>query len=270
MDITAARIRQEDRFIETSGQRVRYRVQGDGPPLLLIHGIGAPLEFWRPLEAELGDFTTITVDAPGAGRSSVPRGRFMMRDYAAVMDDVLDAAGVDDAHVLGLSLGGMMAQALARRSPERVRTLTLANTTCGLGSVPASPRMLATIASPRRFVSPDRYEQVGALFYGTGDPALLREHMAIRRKIPTSVRGYYTQLRAAGSWSSLPWLHTLPMPALVICSTEDQAVPAINGRLLGALLRDSRVEVVEGGSHMWLLQEPQRSAELVRDFLYAA
>src|SRR4051812_44871662 len=92
-------------FLETSGQGVRYRVRGDGPALLLINGVGAPLEYWDPLEAELADFTTISVDPPGAGRSSTPRGRFGIRDYAQVMEDVLDHLGVLTANVLGVSLG---------------------------------------------------------------------------------------------------------------------------------------------------------------------
>lgn len=118
-------------FLKTAGQRVRYRVRGDGAPLLMLHGIGAPLELWRPLEPKLADFQTITVDPPGSGRSSTPEGSFGMREYAGVMDALLTHLRLDSAHVLGLSLGGMIAQELAYRSPGRVERLVLASTSCG-------------------------------------------------------------------------------------------------------------------------------------------
>ncbi len=82
-------LRDDTVYIETAGQRVRYRVRGDGPPLLMLHGIGAPLEYWSRLEDRLLAFQTITVD------------------------------------VLGLSLGGMIAQELAYRNPRRVGRLIL-------------------------------------------------------------------------------------------------------------------------------------------------
>jgi poly(3-hydroxyoctanoate) depolymerase len=260
----------ETGFIETAGQGVRYRVRGDGPPLLMIHGVGAPLEFWRPLEDRLADFRTITVDPPGAGRSSTPRGRFGMREYAGVMDDLLAHLGLDSVNVLGLSLGGMMAQELARQSPQRVEKLVLASTTCGLGSVPVPPQRWAAIASPLRFYSRRHYRRIAPILYGRQiieDPALLDEHLDIRRRCRPSIRGHYTQLRAASTWSSLPWLRKLEMPVLVIAGSDDQLVPVLNGRMIASSVRDGRLEIIEGGSHVCLLQESARTSELIRDFL---
>ena len=254
-------------FLDVMGHRVRYRVLGDGEPLLMIHGIGAPLEFWRPLEQRLDGCMTITVDPPGSGLSSVPRCYFPMRDFAAVFEHLLDRLGVDQAHVIGLSLGGMMAQEFAHRSRERVRTLILASTACGVGAVPAHPMRLAAMVSPLRFYSRHLYEKMASVFYGDGDQELLHEHLKIRNEIPTSVRGFYMQMVAAATWSSLPWLHALDLPALVIYGTADRAFPAINGKLLAGRLRQGRLEMVPGGSHMWLLQEPDRSARLIREFL---
>jgi poly(3-hydroxyoctanoate) depolymerase len=260
----------ETGFVETSGQRVRYRVRGDGPPLLMLQGIGAPLEYWSRLETKLQDFQTITVDAPGAGYSSSPRGRFGMRQFASVMDDLLTHLELDRVHVLGWSLGGMIAQELAYRSPQRVEKLVLASTTCGLGSVSASPKTLTAIASPLRFYSRRHYKRIAPMMYGdqiTGDSSLLDEHMEIRRLCRPSLRGHFAQLRAAATWSSRPWLRRLEMPVLVIAGADDRIVPVANGRMLASAVRNGRLEIIDGGSHLCLLQEPGRASRLIRDFL---
>ena len=265
---------EETGFIETSaGGSVRYRVRGDGPPLLMIHGIGAPLEFWGPLEEELADFQTITVDAPGVGESSTPPGRFGMRDFAGVMDDLLAHLELDSASVLGLSLGGMMAQELARRSPGRVEKLVLCSTTCGLGGLPVPPKTWAAIVNPARLYSRKHYLKVAPLMYGEqirDDPTLLEQHMAIRRDAKPSLRGHFVQLRAAATWSSLPWLRSLDMPVLVIAGSDDRLIPLTNARLLASLVRDGRLEVIEGGSHLCAIQEAPRIAAIIRDFLEEA
>jgi poly(3-hydroxyoctanoate) depolymerase len=260
----------ETEFVETSGLRVRYRIRGSGPPLMMIHGIGAPLEFWSRLEDDLSDFQTIAVDAPGSGGSSNPPRGFGMRHFAGVLDDVVTYLALDSVNVLGLSLGGMMAQELARRSPNRVERLVLASTTCGLGSVPARPKTLAAIASPLRFYSRRHYEQIAPMLYGeqiTQDRSLLDELMEIREGTTPSLMGHFIQLKAACTWTSLPWLRSLEMPVLVIAGSEDRVVPAVNGRLLASRVRDGRLEIIEGGSHLCLLQEPGRTSRLIRDFL---
>jgi pimeloyl-ACP methyl ester carboxylesterase len=251
----------ETGFLQTAGQRVRYRVRGDGPPLLMIHGIGAPLELWRPLESKLADFRTITVDPPGTGHSTTPRARFEMPRYAEVMDDLLTHLGLDSANVLGLSLGGVMAQELARRSPERVEKLVLASTSCGIKS---SPLSLALRAAPaRRRSRSDAHLRQGA------DSSLLRLQMELLGQYTPSVRGYLGQLRTALSWSSRSWLAELEMPVLVIAGDDDPLVPLANGRIIASTVRDGRLEVIPGGGHLCLFKESVHTSQLIRDFLRA-
>ncbi|MGX7733155.1 alpha/beta fold hydrolase [Rhodococcus sp. 2H158] len=261
---------EEPQFMKTAGLRVRYRVRGDGPALLMINGIGLPLEFWRPLEARLGRFRTITVDPPGSGHSSVPRGRFGLREHAGVVDDLLEHLGIDSAGVLGLSFGGMVAQELARRSPGRVEKLALASTNCGLGGMPSPPRALTAVFNPVSFYSPAYFRKVAPLIYGEGivdDPALLDEHLEIRRDCRPSLRGHVVQLRAAFEWTSRPWLRHLPMPVLVIAGSDDRLVPTVNGRIIAKAVPHGRLEIIDGGSHLCVLQETARAAQLIGDFL---
>jgi pimeloyl-ACP methyl ester carboxylesterase len=270
--ITPRNPQQDDtELIELGGQRIRYRVRGEGPPLLMLHGIGASLEWWGPLEEELlSDFQTITVDAPGAGRSSTPRGRFGIRQIAEVMDDLVAHLGHDSVNVLGLSLGGMVAQELAYRSPHRVDRLVLCSTNVGIGGTPANPKTLAMIASPMRFYSRDQYRQFAPLVYGDQvleDPALLEEHIAMRQRHKPSVMGYFIQFGAVCTWSSLPWLHKLDLPVLVLAGTEDQCIPVANARRIASSIPNARLEIFEGGSHMCVIQEAARTAGLIREFV---
>lgn len=260
----------ETGFIKTAGQRVRYRVRGEGPPLLMIHGIGAPLELWRPLESRLSDFCTITVDPPGAGHSSTPRGRFSMRQFAEVMDDLLTHLRLDRANVLGLSLGGMMALELARRSPERVEKLVLASTSCGWSP---NPMTMSIVATPVRYYARRHHEQDAPVRYDQQveqDPSLLRLQWELRGDYTPSVRGYLVQLRAALTWSSRPWLRRLEMPVLAIAGSDDSIVPVANSRTIASAVRDGRLEVVPGGKHLCLFKESVKTSRLIRDFLQAA
>lgn len=257
-------------FFETAGQRVRFGVRGDGPPLLLIHGIGAPLELWGSFESELGEFSTITVDPPGVGGSTTPDGRFGMREFAGVMDDLLTHLGIDAAHVLGLSLGGMIAQELAHRSPERVDKLVLASTTCGIGGTPPNPMAMAVISTPARYYSRRHFDLVAPLLYGEQagkDPSLLRAQWQVLREFRPSPRGYWLQLRAAFTWSSRPWLSKLEMPVLALSGSDDRIVPPANARFIASTVRDGRLSIIPGGGHLCLLRDSPQTSQIIRAFL---
>ena len=255
-------------FIDSVGQRVRYRVRGNGPPLLMIHGIGAPLELWRPLESRLSDFQTITVDPPGAGHSSMPQGRFRMAQFAEVMDDLLTHLRLDSASVVGLSLGGMIAQEFAHRSPDRVDKLILASTSCGWS---INPMTMSLFATPVRRYARDRGAPVAAAAAATlqAEPvsSLLRLHWELREHYNPSLRGYLVGLTAAWTWSSRRWLRELEMPVLAIAGSDDAIVPVANSRIIANSVRNGRLEVFPGAGHLCLLKQPVKAARLIREFL---
>lgn len=254
-------------FFHSAGQRVRFRTRGDGPPLLMVHGIGAPLEMWRPLEPKLADFQTITVDPPGAGKSSMPEGRFRMAEFAQVLDDLLRHLRLDSANVLGLSLGGMMVQELAHRSPERVEKLVLASTSYGWT---LDPRNVSLFATPARHYARRRGKQPARIprKLRTEDGfSLLRLHWQVRSAYKPTVPGYLLGLRAAWTWTSRPWLGDLQMPVLVLAGSDDSIVPVSNSRIIASRVPDGRLEVFPGGGHLCVLRESVRASRLIRDFL---
>jgi pimeloyl-ACP methyl ester carboxylesterase len=244
--------------LTTAGERVRYRVRGAGPPLLLIHGLGAPLELWRPLEPSLSDFQTVTFDPPGAGLSTTPEGPFGMDRFAEVAADLLGHLGVESASVLGFSFGGMIAQEFAHRSPEQVDRLVLCSTVYRCTSnLTGAVRRLAY--RPYRPTTPVAEK---AMARATS----LHQLYSFAKRRPSG-RGVYVQLRAAMTWTSLSWLDQLDMPTLVIAGNDDPIIPLSQSQTIAARIPDCRREVIPGGGHLWTLKQPGKASRMIRGFL---
>jgi pimeloyl-ACP methyl ester carboxylesterase len=254
----------------TTGPPVRVSVHNrGGVPLLMINGLGATLEMWRPLRAELSSRSTIALDLPGCGATPATGLPWRMGGLAELVMDVLRQLGFGRADVLGLSFGGGIAQELARRHPGAVRTLILAATGPGLGGFPGSARGWLELATPRRYHDPDHFVRVAERLYG-GPPrttAQLREEAELRQACPPSGKGYAWQLAACLGWSSLPWLRRLRMPTLILAGDDDPIVPTANARLMNCLLPDARLIVAEGAGHLFMFERPQWSAQQVDMFL---
>jgi pimeloyl-ACP methyl ester carboxylesterase len=99
------------------------------------------------------------------------------------------------------------------------------------------------------------------------DPSVLAEHGGARLAAPPDALGYAYQLYAAAGWSSLPWLHRVKQPTLVVAGDEDPTVPLLNARLLAARLPDARLHVIKGGGHLFLLDEPGSAIGRITGFL---
>jgi pimeloyl-ACP methyl ester carboxylesterase len=220
---------------------VRVAVEGDGPPLLLLAGIGASLDMWAPVSPHLGGFELLSFDPPGMGGSGPVGTTLGMPALADLTAGVLEALGRDRVDVLGYSWGGALAQELARRHPHRVGRLVLCATTCGLGGMPGSPQALATLTVPW-----------------------------VRRGPVPRLAGYAAQLWAIARWTSLPWLHELPHPTLIVAGEHDAVVPVANARLLASRIPDSRLLVIPAAGHLLLIEQPAAVAPAVRSFLLDA
>ena len=260
--------------VVVDGVSLRFAIRGTGRPLLLLMGIGANLEMWAPFEDQLDPAATqtITVDAPGTGGSGSYRYPRRMPGLARTMLRLLDRLGYDKVDLLGVSFGGVLAQQVAHAEGGRIRRLVLAATGPGLGGVPASPRVLLTLATPRRYTQPDYLRQVAGRIYGGAartDPDSTLHGSLARFARPPSLGGYLAQLYAIAGWSSVGWLRGLGPPTLVLSGDDDPIVPLVNGRILARLIPRARLHVVPGGGHLFLLEEAGEMADLVTRFLTA-
>ncbi|MBC3191497.1 alpha/beta fold hydrolase [Pseudonocardia sp. C8] len=251
---------------------VRRPASGPGArrtPLLLCNGIGAATDVLDPLVAALpADLDIIRFDPPGIGGSPPPRMPYHLSWMAHRVAQVLTKLGVYEVDVLGFSWGGMLAQQLAISRRRRVRKLVLAATAPGALMIPASPRVLAVLTSPKRHQDPAYVDAVAADLYGgplRAHPERAKEvlHSGARR---APMRGYYYQLLALSGWTSLPLLPTITADTLIIAGDDDPMVPRGNATLLERGIRRSRLYRYPGG-HLDLLLDPAPFAAEIDRFL---
>jgi pimeloyl-ACP methyl ester carboxylesterase len=250
--------------------RIAYEILGDGEPLLMIHGLGYARWGWGALTAPLASRARlVTFDNRGIGESDVPRGPYSAQLMAKDAVSVLDAAGIKRAHVLGASLGGMVAQALAVEHPERVDRLVLACTTPGgeraFPFPEATVRLFAQAAQLEPHVALRRFVE-NALAPGAPE-ALVDEIYGRRLANPPDPAGWHAQAAAGVTFDGFDRLGKIAAPTLVLHGTDDQVVDVRNAQLLGDRIAGARVELLDGAGHLFFWEQPERTAQLVGEFL---
>ncbi|MBV8529616.1 MAG: alpha/beta fold hydrolase [Candidatus Dormibacteraeota bacterium] len=263
--------RAHDTVVAVDGLNIRVSIAGPdvGYPLLLVNGIGAPLELWGGFRSRLST-QTIALDAPGTGRSPAPWRPRSMWELARSVSRMLDQLGFDRVDVLGISWGGGLAQHLALVRGRRVRRLVLVCTGFGAGSVPGDLRAALELLRPQRYFSPAHLARVGPALFGGETrrrPNLLVQQGRLRSLHRPSTRGYVYQLLTASTWATLPWLPLLRAETLVLLGGDDPIVHTVNGRILKKALPHATLRVVPGAGHLFPLDQPAEAAAIVRDFL---
>ena len=253
--------------------RIHYAVHGDrGPAVVLLHGLGLSSRFWFDVPALLaGDperpRRVVTIDNRGTGRSGMPRRPWSMRAMAEDVVRVLDHAGIDAAFVVGISMGGMIAQHLALRHPSRVRGLVLLATTAGflLGALPdasALARLLTLpLGGPRagvnlvRLLLPEsRWAEGRELF---------REWPRAMREEPTTAATFAAHFLAASTHLVAPRLGRIRCPVVVVAGRHDTLVPLRNAEVLAARIPSAELEVLEDEGHAVFAGDPDLVRRLV-------
>jgi poly(3-hydroxyalkanoate) depolymerase len=241
----------------------------DRPPLLLCNGIGASLEALQPFVDALDPRRgVIRFDMPGIGGSPAPVIPYHLGTSARLLSGLLDELGYQQADVLGISWGGGLAQQFALSRPDRVRRLVLVATAPGALMVPAHPRILLRMLTPRRHRDPGYAARVAGELYGGSarkDPALARDLLHAMAHLGPA-RGYYYQLISAIGWTSLPLLPRLRPPTLILAGDDDPIIPLVNARIMHRLIPRSELHVYQGG-HLELAADAERLASAVETFL---
>ena len=244
---------------------------GSGPPLLLIMGMSGTFDHWDAtfLDDLRRDFDTIVYDHRGVGSSSRLDGPITIAQLAEDASGLLGALEVDSAHVLGISMGGMVAQELALAHPERIRTLALGCTYCGgEGSVLTSEEVIRRLGEG--MMSGDRKRAIRTAWeanvspsFAANDDAYARFlEIGAHRAVPVEV--IMEQMRAITEHDTSTRLPGIELPTLVMHGTLDQMLPVQNGHMIAGLIEGSRLEIFDGVGHLFFWEDPERSAELVR------
>jgi 3-oxoadipate enol-lactonase len=261
--------------VRVNGTRLYYERHGSGEPLLFITGFTISSAVFEPvLDRYAGRFECILCDNRGSGRSGAPWRPTSMPELAADAAGLLRALGLGSAHVYGLSMGGMVAQELAIRFPERVRGLVLGGTTPG-GPRAARPtlaelRALSTAAAGARGGGGERAWLAGALFspgFRREEPERVRELLRFFARHRATPRGALSQLGAAIYHDTVSRLGRIGAPTLVVHGACDAMAPLANARLLAQRIPDAELAIVPDAGHAYLLERPEASFAVLAEWM---
>lgn len=250
--------------------KLAWESQGTGAPVLLMHGLGYTREGWGPLRELLAErYRVLSFDNRGIGESEIPPGPYSVEELARDAAQVLDEAGVGRAHVVGASLGGFAAQALASDRPERVDRLVLVGTSPGgPGAYPlpeGTLRLMAEAPSLEPLVALRRFVENAV---APGSPTeLVDEIYAYRQAHPPDPAGWAAQAAAGIGWDAGDRLGGIAAPTLVVAGTADAVVDHRNAQLLAGRIPDARLELLDGVGHLAFWERSEEFAALVERFL---
>jgi poly(3-hydroxyalkanoate) depolymerase len=177
----------------------------------------------------------VRFDVPGIGGAAPVSGPYRLVTLARALRRALDGLGYGTIDLLGVSWGGGLAQQFAVLRGTRCRRLVLVSTGTGSLMVPASPRVLRLMTTPRRYRDPAFARRIAGTIYGGArrtDPAEAARLLGHGDQQVRSDAGYWMQLLATVGWTSLPWLWRIQQPTLILAGDDDPVVPLINGRIM--------------------------------------
>jgi 3-oxoadipate enol-lactonase len=254
---------------------IAYSFQGDGPEtILLITGLGCRAADWgRAFPDRLAArYRVVRFDNRGAGASSTPDVAWTLEDMAADAVAVLDRVGAGRAHVIGVSMGGMIGQLLALQHPERCVSLTLLSTNFGGPDVIAPTAEALALFRPARGTTPEEIARqslhvLTAPGFAERSPEAVETLVRYAMAQPTSRRAFGAQLQAIFESDRSARVQHIRVPTLVVHGDSDTLIPAENGRKLAERIPGARFELLEQCGHYPMWEKPERLTELVLAFL---
>lgn len=264
-------------FVKANGINIYYELHGSGEPLVLIAGIGYGSWMWHKMIPGLAEhFQVISFDNRGAGQSDIPPGPYSAQLLAADTAGLIDALGLEHAHVMGHSMGGFIAQALVLDFPEKVNRLILSATNFGgPHHIQITPEAMAVLTD----LSGDPIERLkrGILVscapgYGEAHPEVVEEWVNYRIQHPLSPSGYQSQLaiglglltEQAAFESRLPQVQA---PTLILFGEHDRVVPPGNAELLHKVIPQASVKIIPGAGHFFPFEAPEAANAAILSFL---
>ncbi|HEV2752517.1 MAG TPA: alpha/beta fold hydrolase [Solirubrobacteraceae bacterium] len=259
-------------MIEVDGRSLHVERRGVGEPLLLIQGLSGHSGHWGEpfLEALARDFDVIAYDHRGTGRSSRVEGPFTLAQLADDAAGLVRALGLEGVHVLGISMGGMVAQELALGHPEVVLTLSLGCTMFGgprsIFTAPAVQQEIteAVMSGDRERALRNGFEVNLSETFRAGE-GRWEEWQASAAQRPVALAVILLQLQAIGDFDAADRLASLRVPTLVLHGTEDRMLDVRNGKMIAEAVPGARLEIFQGAGHLFFWEEPERAAALVRE-----
>ncbi len=248
--------------------RTAYEVVGEGEPVVFLHGIGSNSRSWRRQLEDFSDrFMAVAWDAPGYGGSIDPDHSWQMEDYAAALNTFLDDLQLDRIHLVGLSMGGVIAAEFCRLHQDRLRSLVLADTHRG-GAAKEPPeaqdraledRLTAFLVKSREEFARER---VPRLLSPAASPHLIEDAVEIMKEVRSP--GYEIAARALANSDVRDVLPKIHVPTLVACGEADIVCPPEEAERIAAAIPAARLEIIPNAGHLSNQERPTEFSDMVR------
>ena len=264
------------RFAKANGINIAYRMQGEGPPLVLIMGYRLNSSAWPAsfIEQLAREFTVITLDNRGTGLSDKPVEGYAIANMARDVRGVLDELAIAEVSMLGYSMGGAVAQEFVRQFPERVSRLILCATLAGGPQAAYASSSVVSVMRDLDGLSPEQAAR--RIWKVTYAPGYLERHRSLaedqmRREIalPTPLHAADLQFQAFAEFDGSEALVEISCPTLVLTGDRDELIPPQNSQMMSALIPNAKLAVIPGGGHRVLWEATEICVDLITRFLLA-
>jgi len=258
---------------KVEGIHLYYEIHGSGYPLLLVRGLGSNADHWYgQVPAFSAHYQTIVFDNRGIGRSDKPDMPYTIAMMAEDTVGLLDALQIPRAHVLGLSMGGLIAQQIALDHAERVNGLVLCCTGCGGDHVVRAPNFEnqarpAALYGPSREAAQQAQQNLFAAETIQSHPEVVQKYLETSQQHPPDPATLARQREAVEGFDSYEDLPKIKARTLIMAGAEDALVPPRNAEILAERIPGSRLEIVPGGGHQFMVERPDAVNRIVLDFL---
>lgn len=250
-----------------------YEVHGSGYPLILIRGLASNADHWYyQVPAFSSHYSVVVFDNRGIGRSDIPDSPFTISTMADDTVGLMDFLGFRRAHILGISMGGMIAQEIALKHGQRVNGLILSCTSCGgKHAVQPDPAVIRDL-SGSLFGGTEEASQKGlrCLFSENTiqhKPGIVQRYAEVSKRFPSPSQVLIHQVKSIQGHDTWAELANIQNPTLVLAGKEDILVPPENSKILSERIPNARLKVIEGGGHQFLIEQPDAFNNAVLEFL---
>ena len=254
--------------------KIFYRILGDGFPLLMIHGLRDISDNWdSTLTRGLSQkYKLVLFDLPGSGRSELSNKEPSIKLFAEETSILMDTLGISKAHIIGMSLGGMIAQELVLNYPMKVEKLVLCSTRSGISRQnPPSIKTIAEFKSNRKPLSSEDMVRNSVNFLFTeefikNNPGYIEDHIQRRLSVSPSKKGLMGQTKAAMDFDSYERLSMINVPTLILHGKKDIMIPPENASVLAEAIPNAKLVVFENSAH-FLAEDADKVLEAIMNFL---
>ena len=256
--------------INVNDIEIYYEIYGEGFPLIMTTGLAGDSNWWslEEIKGYSRHFKVVIFDNRGAGRTDKPKEKYSIKQFAIDVLGLMDALKIEKAHILGTSMGGMIAQEIAINHPERVAKLVLCSTHCGgLRKINPSQEVLDMMTSPNQ----DLIDGIISLCFTTKivqkNPELILNFKKRISKTRIPPKSYMLQLRSIDSFDTYSKLKKIVAPTLILHGKDDLLIPVANAEILAKEIPNAKIKILEQEGHWIFLPNWEKVMKIIIKFL---